>query len=500
MPMRTARVVSLCLLCAASVALGGCDARIDEGVLTAQADYSIDIALPYATVTPEPMAEEQAQPLVIDSEGGVTVNDSATILQGEARREDSDSSNYSSLRLGNTGLAVQALQTRLQELGYYTEGVSGVFDANTEMAVRRFEQSYGTMQTGVATVDMQARLFAQDAPVYGSEAYNNAVISQYQALQRGDVGSSVYALQQRLRNLNYPISNLTGIFDDETASAVKLFYESYGLTASEVASVAMQRELYSETARAYGSTSVSDVNQSLNVMNSSDVAQIQSRLIELGYLSGEITGEDDAATQLAIKLFEEACGQLPSGAVNTSILTLLQSGRAPGFDTLSGKYSNLIEGSSGEEVQRMQERLVELGFAMGTPNGIYGPATTASIRLFESANGLTQDGIGSAYMQAVLYSSFALNINGETVAAATAAPVVTASPTPEVPPVVPASSGPTLSPWSSLDEDSGESQPVETQEPEATSGVAGPTFDEMNGFTDGAAGTADEQPPEIWGT
>ena len=397
-------------LFALCLALGGCDAQFDESILTAQANYDIDISLPYATVTPPPAFQEDAEALVIDSDGGVTVNDAAALLESEASSETGQSSNYKSLRLGNTGLAVQALQTRLNELGYYSSGVSGIFDSDTEQAVRRFEQTYGTMQTGVATTELQQRLFAPDALIYGSDAYNKAVISQYKVLQRGDVGSSVYALQQRLKNLGYPIDSLTGIFDNETANAVMLFYEAYGLTADDVANVALQKELYSDSARAYGGGST----QSGSGVTLRSLADIQQRLIDLGYLSGEADGELNPRTQIAIRLFEETCGQLPSGAVTTQLQTLLESEYAPGFDTLGIQYSNLIEGASGDEVLRLQSRLIALGFASGTPNGEYGSATTAAIRLFQNRNGLEETGIASSYVQAVLYSSFALNIDGET--------------------------------------------------------------------------------------
>ena len=392
------------------VALGGCDAQIDESILTAQANYNIDISLPYATVTPPPAFKEETEALVIDSEGSVTVNDAAALLESGASAGNEQSSNYKSLRLGNTGLAVQALQTRLQELGYFTAGVSGIFDSETEQAVRRFEQTYGTMQTGVATSELQQRLFASDALIYGSDAYNKAVISQYKVLQRGDVGSSVYALQQRLKNLGYPIDALTGIFDNETANAVMLFYEAYGLTADDVANVALQKELYSDSARAYGGGTV-QTGASVTLRS---LADIQQRLIDLGYLSGAADGELDARTEIAIKLFEETCGQLPSGAVTAELQAQLESEYAHSFDTLGSLYSYLIEGASGDEVLRLQTRLIALGFASGTPNGEYGGATTAAIRLFQNRNGLDETGIASSYVQAVLCSSFALTIDGET--------------------------------------------------------------------------------------
>ena len=137
--------ISICAVFAACIALCGCDVQLDENILGNEADYSIDIQLPYATATPLPEKQESVEALVIDDEGGVFVNDTSLILEDSADYSDDPNSNYKSLRLGNTGLAVQALQTRLQELGYFTQGVSGIFDANTEAAVRRFEQTYGTM-------------------------------------------------------------------------------------------------------------------------------------------------------------------------------------------------------------------------------------------------------------------------------------------------------------------------------------------------------------------
>ncbi|MBQ3575278.1 MAG: peptidoglycan-binding protein, partial [Clostridia bacterium] len=392
-----------------------------------QADYSIDIELPYATATPLPEIQESLDALVIDDKGSVYVNDTSLILDDSEDYTDDPNSNYKSLRLGNTGLAVQALQTRLQELGYFTQGVSGIFDANTEAAVRRFEQTYGTMQTGVATAEMQSRLFAADALVYASEAYNEAVVSQYTILQRGDVGSSVYALQQRLKNLGYPIDELTGIFDNETANAVMLFYEAYGLTASDIANVALQKELYSDSARTYGNTGVTSTSDSLAVMTDEDIIAIQYRLSELGFLNGAVSGTFDKNTEIAVKLFEEACGELPSGTLTKAILTLLESENAPTFASISSNYPNLLEGSSGDNVTHLQYRLAALGFAKGTPNGEYGPATTASVKLFQAANGLEETGAATSYVQAVLYSAFALNVDGETIVTVME-PEVTAEP------------------------------------------------------------------------
>lgn len=417
MKHRLRNALAFFLLLATAMSLAGCEMQVDDSIFDNDANYSVDIALPYATVTPPPAAKEEAQALMIDAAGSVTVNDSAVILQNDASESAaSENSNYKSLRQGNTGLAVQALQQRLAELGYFSEGVSGIFDSETEAAVRRFEQSYGTMQTGVATAELQQRLFSADAPVYGSDAYNKAVVAQYKVLERGDVGSSVYALQQRLKNLGYPLDELTGVYDNETANAVMLFYEEYGMTASDAATVALQKELYSDSARPYGEADLGSIDSSASSAVGASIADAQERLIELGYMDGTADGDFDQRTQIAVKLFEEACGQLPSGTLSSSLLKLLSSKHAPRFEVLSSQYENLLEGSGGDAVRRLQERLVALGYAVGTPNGEYGSATTESVRLFQNHNYLEETGIASVYVQAVLYSSFALNIDGETTA------------------------------------------------------------------------------------
>lgn len=103
----------------------------------------------------------------------------------------------------------------------------------------------------------------------------------------------------------------------------------------------------------------------LDEAGSEDISRVQQRLIELGYLNGAPTGTLDRATEIAARLFEEACGQLSSGALSSELLSLLASDSAPRFADFASNYTNLIEGSSGEAVSRLQARLVELGFAMG---------------------------------------------------------------------------------------------------------------------------------------
>ena len=434
--MRNWRIWALVALgTGACLLLGGCGTVVDEEILNTQANTSVDIQVPYATATPLPDHMNVPNAIVIDSDGNVTLND-RSVIEGDfqSARDQEEQTEYRSLSLGNTGIAVQALQLRLKELGYFTGDVSGLFDAQTESAVRRFEQTYGTMQTGVATAKLQLKLFAASAPVYGTQAYDDAVVAQYAVLRPGTVGSSVYALQQRLKNLGYPIPSLTGVFDDQTAQCVRLFYAAYGLPASDVANVAMQKELYADTALAYDpSVQVTvtlapeaveppegvipaedelDEGTAIALGNSGTrVMQIQQRLIALGYMpSGSDTGVFDEATQDAVNRFLTAIGRTANGMLTLDMQDFLLSDRAPEYGGISAiaKYEDLNPGDSGEAVMDLQRRLVELGYANGTPNGEYGKATISAVAFYQQSNGLEPDGLASAWLQSVLFSDDAL--------------------------------------------------------------------------------------------
>ena len=431
------RIAALTLMAAGtSLLLCGCGS-IDENLLDTQANTSVEINMPYATATPLPENMSAPEAIVIDADGNVTLNDTS-VIEGDFQslRAQEQQTEYRSLSLGNTGIAVQALQLRLKDLGYFDGDVSGLYDSDTEAAVKRFEQTFGTMQTGVATPKLQLKLFAATAPAYGTDAYNNAVLSQYSILRPGTVGSSVYALQQRLKNLDYPITDLTGVFDDQTAECVRLFYATYGLPSSDTASVGMQQELYADTAKRYSpdvqvivtvppdetplepaiaipeDSGEIDESTAIALGNSGTrVSQIQQRLIALGYMAeGSDTGVFDQSTQEGVNRFLAAIGRTPNGMLTLDMQDFLLSSSAPaqGGSVEVSDYEDLAPGDSGDAVLALQRRLVELGYADGTPNGKYGPATISAVTFYQQCNGLEEDGLATAWLQSVLFSSRAL--------------------------------------------------------------------------------------------
>ena len=53
----------------------------------------------------------------------------------------------------------------------------------------------------------------------------------------------------------------------------------------------------------------------------------------------------------------------------------------------------LRSGSAGDEVTKLQQRLIAAGYAAGEPDGAFGPKTDSAVRAFQEANDLDVDGI-----------------------------------------------------------------------------------------------------------
>lgn len=61
--------------------------------------------------------------------------------------------------------------------------------------------------------------------------------------------------------------------------------------------------------------------------------------------------------------------------------------------TTVNTYPTLRRGSAGEDVKKLQNMLLKLGYSVGTVDGQFGPTTESVVKLFQSVQKLTVDGI-----------------------------------------------------------------------------------------------------------
>ena len=287
------------------------------------------------------------------------------------------------LKYGDKGDSVKALQKRLIELGYLTETANGTFGPATKAAVAEFQKAAGITADGVAGSATITALFSASAPRKADGT-----------LKRGDRGDAVVTLQKRLRELGYLTDTADGIFGDTTEEAIKKFQKAVGLSADGVAGATTQAKLNASNA---------PENTAVILRQGSSgaaVKSLQKRLIELGYLGGSADGNFGTGTKSALMDFQSAAGLKVTGVADVDTQEALEASDAPEKGGVT-----LKQGMSGDAVKRLQNRLIELGYMTGTADGSFGASTKTAVAAFQRKAGLDADGIAGPTTLAVLYDN-----------------------------------------------------------------------------------------------
>ena len=194
------------------------------------------------------------------------------------------------LKIGSSGELVSALQTRLQALGYYTGAIDGQYGSATAEAVKKFQKANGLTADGVAGSQTLEKLYVSGTAVSAAtatpkpaatpapSAATAVVTINAKLLQRGDSGSAVKALQQRLVQLGY-LASADGIYGSKTVNAVAAFQRNNGLTADGVAGTMTLNRLCSSSAvPASGIAGLPSTNTNQTSTNTSFVAPAASQV------------------------------------------------------------------------------------------------------------------------------------------------------------------------------------------------------------------------------
>ena len=231
------------------------------------------------------------------------------------------------LQYGDEGDDVLELQTRLKDLKYYTGSLSGRYREGTRAAVKTFQGDNGLEKTGIADPETQTLIFS----------------AKYRPLRYGASGDEVKRLQARLTELGYYKGKLSGKFLGGTQKSLRQFQEKNGLTATGAADVRTQQKIYSTDAIAKNDTAEQDLagylvggedgsgsqtaatdtatayKKTLRSGSSGTlVKQLQTRMTELGYYDGPISGNFAKKTLRAVKTIQTQNGLKATGQVDES--------------------------------------------------------------------------------------------------------------------------------------------------------------------------------------
>jgi peptidoglycan hydrolase-like protein with peptidoglycan-binding domain len=137
--------------------------------------------------------------------------------------------------------------------------------------------------------------------------------------------------------------------------------------------------------------------------SSEATADLQRRLAEMGYYSGEISGYHGPQTHEAVMRFQQDMGLEPDGIVGPATSRALFEGGAPAAvddrdqtadQTAASTPRNMVQlNDDGEQVAALQRRLAELGYYEGDFSGVFDYATEAAVMQFQRNNGLSADGV-----------------------------------------------------------------------------------------------------------
>ena len=244
---------------------------------------------------------------------------------------EEDTPAFEYLKYGDSGQLVTFVQQRLTALGYYSGKISGNFLEGTRAGLRRLQKDYGLEKTGELD----------------SATYDLLLTAEYRVLKNGDDGEAVTRLQERLIELGYLNTKATGKFRSATEGAVKAFQRQQGIEATGIADLDTQKQLFADTALGKGvaPTPTPDPMNDLGDINDvviagdgestddtrddvpfaqrmvrgtegENVKKVQTRLTELGFFDGPISGYYMNQTIAAVKKFQEYNGLLIEGTMN----------------------------------------------------------------------------------------------------------------------------------------------------------------------------------------
>ena len=272
-----------------------------------------------------------------------------------------------SVKQGSEGEDAKTVQRRLKELGYYRGNVDGKFGRASVNALKAFQEAHGLEADGVAGKGTFAVLFSDQAlakgatptpaviPTPASDGTTAAPV--YDTLRPGDGGDAVALLQERLIVLNYLNGTADGNYGEQTKNAVKAFQKANGLTVDGSAGPETLAVLYSTnakaaaqatatpkaTAKASATATPAPATASGDTLKKGDkgnaVKSLQTKLIELGYLSGKADGVYGTKTYEAVVAFQQANKLSADGVAGSKTQTKLNSSSAVAAQSASATAS-----------------------------------------------------------------------------------------------------------------------------------------------------------------
>lgn len=276
-------------------------------------------------------------------------SDSAAVKPGEVAGN--------TLEIGSKGDEVKAIQDALKAKGYLTGASDGNFGSATASALKGFQRANGLPVTGIADDATRAALLDENSVAMTEST--GATASLYETLKKGDQGTSVKTLQEKLKALGYLTGTADGKYGAGTVKAVEAFQKDNGLEATGRVDEDTMAALNAKEIPARTSFARGDIGD--------DVKALQERLKGLGYLEGEADGNFGSKTEQAIRRFQQAKSIKVTGKADAETVKQIM-GNEPAAEQPEQPAEN-----AGAEPQTQPEQPAEnAGVSAGAQNLLCG--------------------------------------------------------------------------------------------------------------------------------
>lgn len=346
------------------------------------------------------------------------------------------------LEFGDTGAEVEKLQTELKTYGYFRGNISGTFDAATEQAILGYQLArnivasadsagagvFGPQTRASLNGEIYARTWSRSVVAVASTKNSTSSVAAVSStstnsrfpvtLSKGDRGDRVKDLQVALTEAGYYECEINGIYNEAMEECVFKFQKANALRSSQdeegaglfgaqtrakLATVLTEREKNaSELVAAELPTATSAPDDS-----GEKVQKLQAGLQKLGYYTGEISGDYDETTRLAVLKFQLAKklvasetslgagffgpktkqafeSEFKNNLVAQAELPENPKWNRPVYVAYTPVFSAQLElGDSGEAVRQLQEVLSKLGYFTGEINSTYDGVTEQAVLSFQ---------------------------------------------------------------------------------------------------------------------
>lgn len=270
------------------------------------------------------------------------------------------------LEVSARGDEVLAAQQRLAELGYLSGGADGIFGAQTAGAVELFQEKNGLTPTG--EIDEATREMLD----------SDGAIALLPTLKKGSRGDAVAAVQAKLIALGYLSGEADGIYGADTAAGVQAFQrhliaQGVDVTADGAADWLTQEVLLDENYSTF-----------VRILQMGDadaeVARLEQKLIDLGYLDGRADEKYDDYTAAVVAAFQTDSGLTVTGAADKDTVDAM-FGENPATAAASVPH-DVAQGDFNDAVRGVQAVLIRHGLLGGVTDGIYSETVEAALERY----------------------------------------------------------------------------------------------------------------------